>query len=372
MLPLCQAFCAIPDVEFTFIATKEITKSRIKLGYTDFNELYDFVIKPYKSQEEKLKAEKLCIDSDVLIMGMAPVSMIKERLNRGKLTFRYSERVYKKKCPWYELPVRAIKYYFEIERHKNLYLLCASAYTAGDYAKTGTFKNRTFKWGYFPETKKYDIDKLLSEKTNNSILWAGRFIDWKHPEMPVYLAKELKAKGYEFNLNMIGTGDMDDEINALIERENLSENVHLLGSMKPEKVREYMEKSKIFLSTSDRQEGWGAVLNEAMNSGCATVANSAVGSAPYLIEDGKNGFLYKDGNLDSLCEKVKRLLDDPDMCNNFGEKAYRTMDDTWNAKVAAERLIRLSEALLNKKSSDDLYSDGPCSKAPIIKDNWYK
>ena len=49
-----------------------------------------------------------------------------------------------------------------------------------------------------------------------------------------------------------------------------------------------MEKSEIFLFTSDKGEGWGAVLNESMNSACAVVASHAIGSVPFLLKDGEN------------------------------------------------------------------------------------
>ena len=44
-----------------------------------------------------------------------------------------------------------------------------------------------------------------------------------------------------------------------------------------------MEESEIYLVTSDRKEGWGAVVNEAMNSGCAVVADHMIGAAPWMI-----------------------------------------------------------------------------------------
>ena len=368
---ICSKLYTETENNFFLIETVDTSNKKIPIGWQALKKP-DYVIDYNSFLKNKKKYLKEINDSDVVIFGSAPVRLVKTRLKSGRLTFKYSERVYKKKCPWYELPFRAVKYYFQIERHKNLYLLCASAFTAGDYAKTGTFKNRTYRWGYFPYSKEYDIKNLMEEKTADSILWAGRLIDWKHPEIPVKIAKMLKSDGYDFHLNIIGTGDTDDDIRVLIQKENLSENVHLLGSMKPQKVREYMEKSKIFLSTSDRQEGWGAVLNEAMNSGCAIVASSAIGSAPYLIKDGENGFLYKDGDLNDLYKKVKHLLDNSDLRKVFGEKAYRTIANVWNGKVAAERLIALSKELSDKKNSADLYSDGPCSRAKILKDNWYK
>ena len=72
-----------------------------------------------------------------------------------------------------------------------------------------------------------------------------------------------------------------------------------------------MRNHDIFIFTSDRQEGWGAVLNEAMDSGSTVVASDAIGSSPFLIKDGQNGFLFKSENHKSLYQKVAYLIDNP-------------------------------------------------------------
>lgn len=365
-LSLCKALQQVTDNNFYFVSTKEITEERKKFGYQDINNKYDFVVRAYEDGEYE-RALKLCLDCDVLIFGMAPKEIINKRLKTGKLTYKYSERVYKKKCSWYEIPLRAIKYYWQFGRYKNLYLLCASAYTAGDYAKTGTFINKAFKWGYFPETKEYDIDKLLAKKQINSIIWAGRFIDWKHPELAVEVAHRLKNDAVDFTLNIIGSGEMQEQIENLIIKYGLQNEVKLLGSMSPNEVRTYMEQSEIFLFTSDRQEGWGAVLNESMNSGCAVVASHAIGSVPFLIKDGENGCIYQDRNIDDLYTKVKDLLQNPQKMQNLGKKAYQTILREWNAEIAAERVVGLSESLLAEQKELSMFKDGICSMAEIIK-----
>ena len=87
----------------------------------------------------------------------------------------------------------------------------------------------------------------------------------------------------------------------MIREKKLEDCVHMLGAMSPDEVRKHMEQANIFLFTSDRNEGWGAVLNEAMNSGCAVVASHAIGSVPYLIKNGNNGYIYEnEGQLHSL------------------------------------------------------------------------
>lgn len=371
-LPFSICLANQTDVEFLLIESKFIDRSILPEGWKqnggfDFVVSYDSFISNHNFYMEQI------IDCDILIYGSTSEKYVIDRLRKNKLTFRYAERVYKQKCPWWQIPLRAVKYYWQFGRFKNLYLLCASAYTAADYAKTGTFINKAYKWGYFPETKKYEsIDNLISNKSSNSILWAGRLIDWKHPEVAIEVARRLKVDGFDFNLGIIGFGDMEGILKELILKYGLEKYVSLLGPMFPQDVRAYMEKSQIYLFTSDRGEGWGAVLNEAMNSGCAVVASHAIGSAPFLLNDGENGYIYQDGDIEDIYTKVKELLVNNEKRQQFGKLAYETIINEWNAKTAVERLLNLAKEFnCSGKLSND-YTQGPCSKAEILKDNWYK
>ena len=95
---------------------------------------------------------------------------------------------------------------------------------------------------------------------------------------------------------MIGTGDKLPEIQKSIEDNNLTDCINLLGTMTPAEVRAQMEKHSILVFTSDKNEGWGAVLNEAMNSGCAVIANDEIGSVPFLLKNSQNGLTYHTEN----------------------------------------------------------------------------
>ena len=39
------------------------------------------------------------------------------------------------------------------------------------------------------------------------ILWAGRFISWKHPEDAIHVARYLQHFGYDYELRLIGGGN---------------------------------------------------------------------------------------------------------------------------------------------------------------------
>ena len=350
---------------YHFIETEPISEERLKMGWGEEN-IPSFVRKNYVNRLAEIECNNLIEKADVVIIGSAPDHLVRNRIRSGKLVLRYSERLLKKGLELWKYPYRYIKWHRQNPNRANIYMLCASAYTSSDYARFGLFKNRCYKWGYFPAVKRYDdIDQLLELKHPASILWVARLIELKHPELPILVAKRLKDANYSFKMKLIGNGVLEGKIKNLIHVYGLDDCVEMLGIMKPEQVRDYMEKSQIFLFTSDRNEGWGAVLNEAMNSACGVVASSVIGSVPFLVEDGENGYIYKDGDLDDLYNKVKLLLDDRQNRSRLGKNAYITMVDEWNAEIAAERLLCLIEDLVENKISYR-YLHGPCSKAERI------
>ena len=370
--PLSDELYALTDGEYRFIETEPMEEARRNLGW-GAEKHPPYVLQSYPNDKAAADCQAIIDSADVILYGSAPYEMIKPTLKSGKPVFVYSERLYKGKVGYHKLPVRAYRLYKKYGRHKNVRLLCASAYTAADYAKTRTFIGKAYKWGYFPETKHHeDIDALIENKRPATLLWVARFIDWKHPEIPVEIAKRLKADGYTFTLNMIGNGELEEQIRQKIAKENLLDCVHLLGSMKPEEVRAHMEESEIFLFTSGRGEGWGAVLNESMSSACAVCASHAIGSVPFLLDDGKNGMIYKDGNLGDLYAKVKWLLDHPIERKAISRRAYETIIGEWNAEVAARKFITLAEAVMRGEKAPFPFDSGVCSKAEIISDGWYK
>ncbi len=366
---LCEALYAKLGDAFTFISTGKMREERKKLGY-GMEETPSFVEYTYTSPEQKEHCCQLIDAADVVIAGSAPEEYLQNRRKHGKLIFRYSERLYKQGFSWYKWPIRALRFHKQYSAGEGQYLLCASAYTAADFAITGNFRNKAYQWGYFPETISYDPNTLMGNKKPYKLLWCGRMIDWKHPDDVIYLAKRLKDAGYDFEIDCIGTGDMEDQLTEMILKNGLENKVRLLGAMSPAQVRKHMETAGIYLFTSDFQEGWGAVLNEAMNSGCAVVASHAAGSVPFLIEDGENGRIYKSGDLNDLYHKVCTLLETPQEQIRLGKAAYHTITSKWNASVAADRFLQLV-AEIQDHGICDTYADGPCSKAKILKNDWF-
>ena len=370
--PLCRALAAQSGVSFRFLACGTISLER-RAMWGESRDLPDFVVRP-RTPADWVVASHEILAADAGSVGSAPQILLRERLREGKLILRFQERPLKNGLAPLKFLPRMIKWHRWNPSNKPVYLLCASAYAAGDYAKMGLFRGKSYKWGYFPETIRYpSIDDLIDRKAKATILWCGRFLDWKHPDDVIEVAKRLHEAGCCFKIEMIGTGEMERQLKQQASDAGLLDDiVRFLGAMSPEAVRRHMESAGIYLFTSDRQEGWGAVLNEAMNSGCAVVASDAAGATPYLVNDGVNGSVYHSGNIQELYEKVRRLLENTTMQYSFGIAAYLTITELWNAEVAAKRFLQLSQALLNGTDASGLFANGPCSLAKPLREDWYQ
>ncbi len=357
-IPFCNAMDKRLEGAFVFIQTEPMEEERVRMGWQAQTKL------PYVKcyYEEPETCRRLILEAPmVLFGGVDDESYIQERLRCGSPVIRYSERLYKE-GQWKAVSPRGLlKKYHDHTRYrkKPVYLLCAGAYVPSDFHIVRAYPGKMLKWGYFPETRHYDPEELMNKKKTDVILWAARFLDWKHPETALKCARYLKEKGLSFRMNLVGDGEMRPLVEELLAEYGLSDCVTLLGYRGPDEVRGLMEESAVYIATSDRKEGWGAVINEAMNSGCAVVASYMMGAAPYLIRQGENGFLYETGKPEQLYAYVERLLCDRTLCERLGRAAVADIENIWNAENAAERLLQFCE-------DRAIAGEGPCSPAEIV------
>ncbi len=362
--PIADEFYRLTDQQYWFVATEPIPESFLLAGYPDCSDK-PYLIKTYESEEQLQKAKELIAGADVIMCGSAPEELVRPRIQANKLTFRYSERWFKDR-EWWQMGPRGWKNIFcNHWRYKNrpLYMLAASAYTANDVYHWGLYRDKVYKWGYFPEVKELNTNgiRTVSYQDKIRILWCARFIAWKHPELPIQLAHSLKQKGYNFEINMYGNGEEKENAIQLAHQLGVNDCVSFCGNLPNAALMEQMRQHQIFLFTSDKNEGWGAVLNEAMSNGCAVVASDMIGAVPFLIKDKENGLIFQSENLESLYIAVKKLLDDIKLRQKISQNASITMQQLWNPKHAAKSFIELVKALLHGKKCS--ITEGPCSKA---------
>ena len=366
-LPIAEELYRLTNGNYYLVETKPMYDWLKKGGYSNLSDK-PFVIQAWKNNNEKLRADYILKIADIVMFNPNEgLTYGVEAAKIGKLCFEVSERWLKRGFINILSPrlLKNMWYYHTIFKHKPIYKLCSSAYGAGDQYKLFSYKNKCFKWGYFTKVdENFDI-KSIKQRTvtseETSFMWCARFLKLKHPEMPVKMAATLKEKGYKFTLDMYGSGVELENTKKLIKLLNVDDVVKLKGNLPNEQILEAMRQHEIFLFTSDKNEGWGAVANESMSNGCVLVGSDAIGSIPFLIKDSENGCIFKSENLSSLTEKVEWLLDNPEERYRIAKNGYQTMKEVWSPINAARNFLQLIEDLSNGKDTSII--DGPCSKA---------
>lgn len=376
--PVADLLWELTQHNYVFVELKQSAENK---GGTEDYSNRPYLLRAWESQDKKAKAMELAVTADCCVFaGIESLSFEKERLKRGLLSFEMGER-------WLKYGFRSLAsprllkwlmaYYLGGWNKKPLYKLCCSAFCALDHEKLKTFDDKCYKWGYFTKVNDIsDIEEPLSISTSDTmhtLMWCARFLKWKHPELPVLLAEKLKSKGFQFHLDMYGTGELEEQTKQFAKRLGVTNVVTFHGAVANNIVHENMRKTEIFLFTSDRYEGWGAVANESLSESCVLVASDTIGSSPYLISDGINGFMFKSSKsscsfenhdmeaLDSIYEKVEYLLTHPQECKQMQHNAEIGMKKTWSPDVAAKRFLALVQEL--KNGNETPFLSGPCSKA---------
>lgn len=361
--PLCDALYSLTGGQFTYIATSRISNWRKRMGFNGMSAQY---LLDYTQEDNKILAHEKIDKADVVLAGASEsIIFLWKRLRDEKLTFRISERLFKTRSRYLKAPA----HFFRCMQTRNAYMLCCSAATAHDYNLLGFYKRKCYKWGYFTEVKPIEPAVLWEHKLNGelkhpgvSILWVGRLIELKHPETAVLALYEIKKAGFQFDFNIIGDGELKPKLKRLICSLEMEDCVHLLGAKSTTEVRRYMEDSEIYLFTSDRQEGWGAVLNESMSCACAVVANSEIGAVPFLIKDKVNGMIFSKGSVDSLVKCLLPLMKSESYRKQLGIAAYNTISENWTPQKAAENLLALISSIQNGTECPIIEGPGSVSK----------
>lgn len=372
MKPLADEMYKLIGSEFKYIAGRSIGDERKNIGWSygsDAPYLLNMEVESHKKE-----ISHIIEHYDAVVFGANPYMYqnIAERIASGRLTYLFTERLFKRSIVQLIYPPRALmiqKQRVLTSWMKNVRILAASAYVAWDYHRIGANTSHIYKMGYHVRKSNFAKDDVQKNTNSLHMVCLGRFLAYKHFDEAIRLIRKLNDSGVNAYLQIAGSGPSEKKWKKLSEKLALKDRVCFCGSLYVEDVEKFLRESDVMLFTSGFGEGWGVVLNEAMANGCAIIASDAAGSTPWLIKDAQNGYIYKHGSIDSLFSKTMKLIENKETVSSIRQRAIETIHDEWNASIAAERLTDVISRELSGNTF--FYNDGIMSKAPIIKNNFY-
>lgn len=143
--------------------------------------------------------------------------------------------------------------------------------------------------------------------------------------------KILKNDNTAFKAIVIGSANTESI--ELIERYNLSNEIEYMGVIEHKELPKYYKKMDLFIFPTCLEESLGLVGLEAMASSIPVIASQIGGITDYL-EDGTNGFFFKNGNSNQLAERISHYINLPE--ERIGElslNAYRKAIEFKHSRV---------------------------------------
>lgn len=135
---------------------------------------------------------------------------------------------------------------------------------------------------------------------------------------------------------IIGDGPEKSNIDQLIRKLDLTDEVKLLGSQK--EISGFYEQADIFIHSS-AAEGCPNVVLEAMASGTPVVASNT-GGTPEIVND-KVGRLFEFGNISDLEAKLSELIYNPTLRNNIGNNGKKMVQENFTYDILAKGFIQI-------------------------------
>jgi glycosyltransferase involved in cell wall biosynthesis len=175
---------------------------------------------------------------------------------------------------------------------------------------------------------KYEKKKNFPKR----FIFVGRYYDFKGINKLWQAFIELQTENpNDWELWCLGTGSLEPIKHPKIKH---------FGFVQPENFLEYAKQTGVFVMPS-LFEPWGVVLHEFAAMGFPLLASDKVGAVESFLEDGKNGYIFKAGDINSLKEKLKEVMQlSAEQLNLIGEYsnqlAQRITPKTW-----ADNLMKL-------------------------------
>lgn len=180
------------------------------------------------------------------------------------------------------------------------------------------------------QTKPLSINKTWPDEYICSV---GRPSYQKNIELMVEVIRELKQEKSAIHLVLMGVGFHApnlEKVKNLIEDYQLQQNITLLEWTAREDIFNIISNSKLYISTS-RYEGLPYSIIESMALKKVIVATDADGNRD-LVENGNNGFIIENENVESFKNAVLKLLENDSLRKNFEENSFEKFNSNFNIR----------------------------------------
>ena len=168
-------------------------------------------------------------------------------------------------------------------------------------------------------------------------LFAGKLEPKKNPELLIKAFQQLKEKAH---LVIVGNGVLEKKL----KEQYYSANIHFMAFQNQREMPVIYRMGDVFvLPSSGPGETWGLAVNEAMASSSPVIVSDKCGSAFDLVENGKNGYVFRSNDIEDLSKKMKLMLD-KNKVRVMGERSKQIIK-YWSFEIICIEIEKIIQGL---------------------------
>lgn len=198
-----------------------------------------------------------------------------------------------------------------------------------------------------PNARTFEVSQPATLGTKK-VIAVGRFNHQKGFERLIDAWAMVVREMPDWTLHIVGDGELRTELQQQIDCLNLSVHV-ILGRAEKDMISVYKDAS--ILAMSSYYEGLPMVLLEAQAIGLPIVSFDCKCGPKDVIEDGVDGFLVKEGNIEELAQKLLVLMQDANLRNQMGSAAYARSERYSEERVMKQWTELFDEVVEGKKGN---------------------
>jgi glycosyltransferase involved in cell wall biosynthesis len=239
----------------------------------------------------------------------------------------------------------------EFDRPESLHLKTKIEHCQFVVAVSSFGRSQLCRWSAFRDWHKIkvvrcglpsdDLDQTVTHVENNQqLVCVGRLSEQKGQFLLVEAARILRDAGMNFELVLVGDGELRSEIEQLIAAAKLQNCVRIVGWQTSQQVRDWLQKSRAFVLPSFA-EGLPVSIMEAFAAGRPVVSTYIAGT-PELVRPGENGWLVPAGSSEALAAALKDVLaTSTDVLTDMGACGKQMVQERHRADFEAAKLAQL-------------------------------
>jgi glycosyltransferase involved in cell wall biosynthesis len=200
------------------------------------------------------------------------------------------------------------------------------------------------------KNKKESRKKLGISPTTKILLYVGRMGKEKNVGFLLRAFKEIKKRvKFPLIFFLVGTGPYLDKFRQMGDNLKISQFLNFVGPVPHQEIPNFYQMADLFVfsSLTDTQ---GIVILEATASGLPVVALKDDAFKEFVIS-GKNGFLIKKNSPRFFGEKIREILENPQLYKKFSATSLKIAKQ-FSEKSQAEKLIKIYKEVIKKKISN--------------------